>query len=60
MAMDELHEIKEKLASIESLLQRMPEMQAAVFFQMMEEYNTAKLMGKSTKELWVIPHPGQR
>lgn len=58
--MEELYEIKKKLASIESLLQRMPEMQAAVFIQMMEEYNTAKLMGKSTKELWVIPPPGER
>lgn len=30
--MDDLKEIKEKLTAIESLLQRLPEIQAAVFF----------------------------
>ena len=30
---EDITEIKEKLAAIESLLQRLPEIQAAVFFQ---------------------------
>lgn len=41
--MDDLKEIKEKLASIESLLQRLPEIQAAVFLRMHDEYETAKM-----------------
>ena len=58
--MDEITEIKEKLASIESLLQRMPEIQAAVFLQMYEEYEIAKAQGKPAKALWKVPSPHQR
>ena len=35
--MDDLKEVKEKLAAIESLLQRLPEIQAAVFLLMRDE-----------------------
>ena len=56
----ELTEIKEKLAAIESLLQRLPEIQAAVFFQMLDEYQSAKLEGKSARDLWEVANPSAR
>lgn len=58
--MDDLTEIKEKLAAIESLLQRLPEIQAAVFLKMKEEYEAAKLEGKKSSDLWVIAPPNER
>lgn len=58
--MGELEELKEKLAAIESLLQRLPEIQAAAFFQMYEEYQAARLQGKKASDLWVIPQPDSR
>lgn len=58
--MDELKEIKEKLAAIESLLQRLPEIQAAVFFQMLDEYQTAKFGGRKAADLWEVPNPAER
>ena len=57
---DQLKEIKEKLAAIESLLQRLPEIQAAVFIQMSEEYQTAKMQGIGSADLWFIPPPDSR
>lgn len=57
---DELREIKEKLAAIESLLQRLPEIQAAVFLQMLEEHQSARLAGISAKDLWTVPDPRER
>ena len=57
---EELADIKEKLAAIESILQRLPEIQAAVFFQMMEEYENAKLRGRKAGDLWEIPNPCDR
>lgn len=58
--MDELTEIKEKLAAIESLLQRLPELQAAVFIQMQEEYQAARLAGRKSSDIWVIAPPSER
>lgn len=58
--MDELHEIKEKLESIESLLQRLPEIQAAVFLQMLEEYQNARMQGRKASDLWEIAPPNSR
>lgn len=55
-----LIEINEKLAAIESLLQRLPEIQAAVFIQMQEEYLTARMQGKKSSDLWVIAPPNSR
>mgnify|MGYP005775103525 FL=1 len=49
--LDDLTEIKEKLAAIESLLQRLPEIQAAVFLKMKEEYEAARLEGKKSSDL---------
>lgn len=57
---DELHQIKEKLTAIESLLQRLPEIQAAVFLQMLDEYQSAKLTGKKANDLWEVPSPPAR
>lgn len=50
----EIQEIKEKLAAIESLLQRLPEVQAAVFFQMLDEYTSGQLVGKKAADLWEV------
>lgn len=57
---EELGEIKEKLAAIESLLQRLPEIQAAVFLQMQDEYEMAKAQGRRVQDLWAVPTPKQR
>lgn len=57
---EDLKEIKEKLVAIESLLQRLPEIQTAVFFQMMEEYEAAKFQGKKVGDLWQVPNPTDR
>ena len=56
----EIQELKEKLAAIESLLQRLPEIQAAIFFQMFDEYKAAQLVGRSAKHLWEVPNPEER
>ena len=53
-------EIEKKLAAIESLLQRLPEIQAVVLFQMYDEYQTAKMQGKKASDVWVIPAPDSR
>ena len=57
---NELAEIKEKLAAIESLLQRLPEVQAAVFLQMQDEYEMAKAQGRRAQDLWAVPTPDER
>ena len=43
-----------KLTAIESLLQRLPEIQAAVHFTMQDEYESAKLYGRKAKDIWTI------
>lgn len=53
-------EINKRLAAIESLLQRLPEIQAAVFIKMHEEYEGARLVGKKCDDLWEIAAPNQR
>lgn len=58
--MDDLKEVKEKLAAIESLLQRLPEIQAAVFLLMRDEYETAKAQRRDARQLWSVPNPDQR
>lgn len=52
--------IEERLAAIESLLQRLPEIQAAVFFQMLDEYQSAKLAAKKARDIWFVPSPEKR
>ena len=58
--MDDLTEIKGKLAAIESLLQRLPEIQAAVFIQMQEEYQDARAQGQRSLDIWTILPPDER
>lgn len=60
IVIDVLAKIQEKLATIESLLQRLPEIQAAAFLQMYDEYQMAKLQGKKASDLWTIPPPDLR
>lgn len=57
---EDIAEIKEKLPAIESLLQRLPEIQAAVFFRMLDEYEAAKLQGRRSSDLWEVPNPQKR
>lgn len=57
---NELQLINEKLAAIESLLQRLPEIQTAVFLKMLDEYQVAKLTGKGASDLWEVPSPPAR
>jgi len=58
--MEDLTEIKERLSAIESLLRRLPEIQAAVFIQMNEEYQAARLQGRSSSDLWTVAPPDSR
>ncbi len=58
--MSDLTEITEKLTAIESLLQRLPEIQAAVFIQINEEYRAAQLKGQKSSDLWTIVPPNLR
>ena len=56
----DIESIDKRLAAIESLLQRLPEIQAAVFFQMMDEYQNAKLQAKKARDIWDVPSPEKR
>lgn len=58
--LDKMDEIIEKLTAIESLLKRLPEIQAAVYLQLKEEYDAAKLKGKKTGDIWTIAPPTLR
>ena len=57
---EDVKEIKERLTAIESLLQRLPEIQAAIFFQMLDEYQSARLTGPKAHDIWDVPTPDQR
>ena len=56
----DLYTIKKSLAAIESLLQRLPEIQAAVYMTMQEERDAAHMVGKHCTDLWEIPEPTER
>lgn len=56
----ELERIRKELAEIHSLLQHLPELQAAVLLQMWEEAQTAKLYGKTLRDIWTTAPPDQR
>ena len=47
-----IQSIEKTLASIEMLLRQMPEVQAATYIKMNEEYQRARLQGKSCDDLW--------
>lgn len=53
-------EVIKKLTAIESLLQRLPEIQAAVHFKMQDEYEAASLNGLKAKDIWEIAPINQR
>lgn len=52
-----LKRIEEKLAAIESLLQQLPVIQAIASIQLNEEYQSARLTGKTSKDLWELDLP---
>lgn len=52
--------VTEKLTAIESLLQRLPEIQAAVHFKMQDEYEAAKFSGMKATDIWEIAQVSQR
>lgn len=58
MTDSDLDQIKKSLAHIESLLQRMPEIQAAVFLQMKEELGPFGEFKAS--EVWTVCPANQR
>ncbi len=57
---EEIAEIKKHLAVIEGLIQQLPEVQAAVFLQMWDEYQSARFTGRKPGDMWTIPPPGSR
>ncbi|HJB14367.1 MAG TPA: hypothetical protein H9787_11750 [Candidatus Oscillibacter excrementigallinarum] len=56
----DMEELKSRLDRIESLLQRLPEIQAAVFLQMQEELEDAHRRGLKSSDIWVICPPESR
>lgn len=56
----ELHELRKEVAALTDLLRRLPEIQAAVFFQFEEEKNEAAMQGRKTSDTWVIAPPEKR
>jgi len=57
---EKLTELNEKLAAVYSLLQRLPEIQAAVFLQMYDDYQSARFQGRKAKDLWTVAEPQKR
>lgn len=53
-------ELDKRLATIEQLLRKLPEMQAAVLFQMLDEYQAARMAGQKASDIWEIASPEQR
>lgn len=60
--MDESNSLQvlKKLEAIESLLRQLPEIMAATYIQMDEEYQIAKMQGKKSSDLWIIAPPHLR
>ena len=56
----ELRELRKEVAALTDLLRRLPEIQAAVFFQFEEEKNEAAMQGRKTSDTWVIAPPEKR
>ena len=54
-----LQSVEKTLASIEMLLRQMPEVLAATYIQMNEEYQRARLQGKSCRDLWGTDKGGE-
>ena len=58
--LNELRELRKEVAALTDLLRRLPEIQAAVFFQFEEEKNGAAMHGRKTSDTWVIAPPEKR
>ena len=56
----ELEEIKKRLDDIEAILRKLPEIQAAVYFQFKDEYEAARLRGEKSTDIWDIAPPNLR
>ena len=56
----ELRELRKEVAALTDLLRRLPEIQAAVFFQFEEEKNEAAMQGRKPRDTWVIAPPEKR
>lgn len=52
-----LQEIASTIKRIERILLQFPEVAAATFFTMKDEYEAAKLRGKTAKDIWEIIPP---
>ena len=55
-----LEEILALLREIRAAIVRLPEVQAAVFFQMKDEYEAARFRGKQASDLWDVTPPSER
>lgn len=53
-------DLDKRLATIERLLRQLPEMQAAVLFQMLDEYQAARMAGQKASDIWEIASPERR
>lgn len=58
--LNELRELRKEVAALTDLLRRLPEIQAAVFFQFEEEKNEAAMQGRKPRDTWVIAPPEKR
>lgn len=59
MEANELDEIKKELEAIRHTIQQLPELNAVIFLQFYEKYESAKLIGRKTSDLWKIEPPTQ-
>lgn len=57
---EKLTELNKNLKAIYSLLQQLPEIQAAIFLQMYDDYQDAKWQGLKAKDLWTVAEPQKR
>ena len=58
--LETLKAVDKKLAAIESLLQRLPEIHSAVFLQMQEELRAAQLLGRKSTDIFTVAPPHVR
>ena len=56
----ELRGLRKEVAALTEVLRRLPETQAAIFFQMEEEKNRAAMQGRKPSDIWAIAPPEKR
>lgn len=59
MADNDLNEIKKELEAIRHTIQQLPEVNAVIFLQFFEKYESAKWTGRKVSDLWTIEKPNQ-